>query len=173
MVPLNCCLCGVDCVAWILYYMHTMNDGNANDCRSALVAVAIAACRLSSALLAVFAPIAAHAALRPPAVPLVAVEPHFSVWSAADRLYDKDTTHWSGVAQPLTILLDADGTTYRLCGRGRGKDVETPVLQQTGLRVGATTTSYSFSDGKGLSAEVDFITPRMTDDLDVFSRPVT
>ena len=124
---------------------------------------------LSSAICAC----AAHAALRPPAVPLVAVEPHFSVWSAADRLYDKDTTHWSGVAQPLTILLDADGTTYRLCGRGRGKDVETPVLQQTGLRVGATTTSYSFSDGKGLSAEVDFITPRMTDDLDVFSRPVT
>ena len=111
--------------------------------------------------------------MRPPAVPLVSVEPHFSVWSAADRLYDKDTTHWTGAAQPLSILLDADGTTYRLCGRGGWGGVELPVLPQTDCRVGATVTSYRFADGKGLSAEVDFTTPRMTDNLDVFSRPVT
>ena len=114
-----------------------------------------------------------QAAVRPPAVPLVSVEPHFSVWSAADRLYDKDTTHWSGVAQPLTILLDADGVTYRICGRGKDKTLELPVLPQTGCRVGATVTSYRFADGNGLSAEVDFTTPRLTDDLDVFSRPMT
>ena len=125
-------------------------------------------------LAAVVLPVAvAQAAVRSPAVPLVSVEPHFSVWSAADRLYDKDTTHWSGVAQPLTILLDADGVTYRICGRGKGKMLELPVLPQTKCRVGATVTSYRFADGKGLSAEVDFTTPRLTDDLDVFSRPVT
>ncbi len=115
----------------------------------------------------------AGAAFRPPAVPLVSVEPHFSVWSAADRLYEKDTTHWGGAVQPLTVLLAADGTTYRLCGHGRRETLEHPILPQTGCRVGATTTSYRFADGKGLSAEIDFINPRMTDDLDVFSRPVT
>lgn len=125
-----------------------------------------------TALFAAFTLVAAGA-VRPPAVPLVSVEPHFSVWSAADRLYDKDTTHWGGVAQPLFILLDADGTTYRLCGRGNDETFELPVLQQTECRVGATVTSYRFADGKGLSAEVDFTTPRLTDDLDVFSRPVT
>lgn len=112
------------------------------------------------------------AALRPPAVPLVSVEPHFSVWSGADCLYDRDTVHWTGRPQPLSILLDADGATYRLCGcAGRGKEL--PVLPQTDCRVGATVTSYRFADGKGLAAEVDFTTPRLTDDLDVFSRPVT
>ena len=112
-------------------------------------------------------------AFRPPAVPLVSVEPHFSLWSRADRLYDVDTTHWAGAVQPLTVLLEADGVTYRLCGRGDGRGVEMPVLPQVSCRMGATVTSYRFADGKGLSAEVDFTTPRLTDDLDVFSRPVT
>ena len=125
------------------------------------------------AVVAAFAGVDAGQAFRPPAVPLVSVEPHFSVWSAADRLYDVDTTHWSGARQPLAIHLDADGTTYRLCGRGFGSTLELPVVPQTGCRVGATVTSYTFADGKGLSAEIDFTTPRLTDDLDVFSRPVT
>ena len=112
-------------------------------------------------------------AFRPPAVPLVSVEPHFSLWSRADRLYDVDTTHWAGAVQPLTVLLEADGVTYRLCGRGDGRGVEKPVLPQVSCRVGATVTSYRFADEKGLSAEVDFTSPRLTDDLDVFSRPVT
>ena len=109
-------------------------------------------------------------AFRPPAVPLVSVSPHFSLWS---RLSDADTTHWAGAAQPLSIFLDADGVTYRLCGRGDGRGVEVPVLPQRSCRVGATVTTYRFADGKGLSAEVAFTTPRLTDDLDVFSRPVT
>ena len=113
------------------------------------------------------------AAFRPPAVPLVSVEPHFSVWSAADRLYDVDTTHWSGAKQPLMIFLDADGVTYRLCGRGGGQTLELPVLPQTACRVGATVTHCRFEEKNGLSAEIDFTTPRLTDDLDVFSRPVT
>ncbi len=112
-------------------------------------------------------------AFRPPAVPLVSVSPHFSLWSRADRLSDADTTHWAGAVQPLSIFLDADGVTYRLCGRGDGRGVEVPVLPQRSCRVGATVTTYRFADGKDLSAEVAFTTPRLTDDLDVFSRPVT
>ena len=113
------------------------------------------------------------AAIRPPAVPLVSVEPHFSVWSAADRLYDVDTTHWTGAKQPLMIFLDVDDVTYRLCGRGARSNWELPVLPQVSCRVGATVTRYCFADDKGLAVEIDFTTPRLTDDLDVFSRPVT
>ena len=106
---------------------------------------------------------------RPPAVPLVSVEPHFSVWSAADRLTDRETTHWSGVDQPLSITLEADGVQYRLCGR---RPMNVSPLPQTSVRVKANETVYTFGNGT-VSAEVSFLTPRLPDDLDVFSRPVT
>src|SRR5438445_10278146 len=106
---------------------------------------------------------------RPPAVPLVACEPYFSIWSPADKLTDAATVHWTGKAQPLTSLVRIDGKSWRLMGI-EPKDV--PALPQTAVDVWPTRTVYTF-DGAGVRLTLTFTTPALPDDLMLLSRPVT
>ncbi|MGV3613759.1 MAG: glutaminase domain-containing protein [Fimbriimonas sp.] len=124
---------------------------------------------LFGTLVAVSASSFGQAANRPPAVPLIAHDPYFSVWSTTDELPRGTTRHWTGAAHPLTSLVRIDGQTYRLMG---DKPENLPVLAQTGLQVTPTRTIYTFKHDVA-EVRLTFTTPTLPDDLDILSRPAT
>src|SRR5262249_20465613 len=130
--------------------------------------------RLLCVLLLSVAPLTARAAdepppLRPPAVPLVATDPYFSIWSFNDKLTDAETHHWTGKPHTLRSLVRIDGKAYRLMG-AEPKDV--PALEQKLLDVTPTRTIYDF-EGAGVRVTLTFLTPMLPDDLMVLSRSLT
>ena len=109
------------------------------------------------------------AGLRPPAVPLVAHDPYFSIWSMADHLTDQPTKHWTGTNQSLSGLVRVDGHTFRIMGT---EPRNSAVLEQTAVAVLPTRTEYTFQ-GAGIQVALEFLTPALPQDLDVLSRPAT
>ena len=116
--------------------------------------------------------------LRPPCVPIVSCDPFFSIWMPREDPTAADTEIWYGAKQPIGVQVELDGIRYRLLGspaaipdgRNRGEDI--PALKCTGCEVRPLTTVFSYSDGR-IQVELSFMTPKLADDLDVFSRPVT
>ncbi|MGQ9524110.1 MAG: glutaminase domain-containing protein [Armatimonadota bacterium] len=110
-----------------------------------------------------------EARLRPPAVPLVAGDPYFSIWSFADGLTDSETRHWTGRSHPLHSLISVDGKAYRLMG---AVPDHVPPVEQVSLEVLPTRTIYRFRSD-AIWVTLTFMTAALPHDLDVYSRPVT
>jgi len=63
----------------------------------------------------VFSPVRSNT-LRMPAVPIIANDPYFCVWSPYDRLYDGATAYFSSDPKPINGILRVDGQSYRFMG---------------------------------------------------------
>ncbi|MDB5327779.1 MAG: Glutaminase [Phycisphaerales bacterium] len=108
-------------------------------------------------------------AQRPPAVPLIANDPYFSVWSMADTLNSQPTKHWTGKQQDLTSLVRIDGKAFTLMGAASDA---LPAAKQVSLTVLPTRSIYVFEEA-GVQITLTFMTPLLPDDLVVMSRPIT
>lgn len=101
-------------------------------------------------------------------IPLILHDPFFSVWSGADHLNDKDTTHWSGVRQKLLGIVEIDNKKYCFMGVKDGCE----AIPQTAIDVTATSTEYTFENEK-LMLQVRFTSPLLLSDMVLVSRPCT
>jgi hypothetical protein len=151
--------------------IHALGGLNMPRCLSS--AGRVVAATIAAALLMV-APRAADAQpqeirFRPPAVPLVTHDPYFSIWSAADRLTDAATVHWTGRAHPLTSLIRIDGEAFRLIGPS---PADTAALPQQSITVHPTRTIYVFAN-RLVRVTLTFLTPSLPYDLNLLSRPIS
>ena len=106
---------------------------------------------------------------RPPAIPLVTLDPHTSIWCFADHLTDDWSRHWTGTKMALYGVVRVDGEAYRFLG---GPEYLPRAAEQTALEVTATRTVARFRCGD-VELTTIFTTPLLVDDLDLLSRPVT
>ena len=91
--------------------------------------------------------------LRAPAYPLVTIDPFTSTWSAADRLYDAPTTHWTGAEHQLLGVVTVDGVPYRFLGQaGVEKRSVARISDKRGWDAVYTTSKPS---GKWMNRDYD------------------
>ncbi|CAM4463829.1 hypothetical protein FHS16_003122 [Paenibacillus endophyticus] len=113
---------------------------------------------------------------RPPSVPLMTVDPYFSVWSASDHLYDDHTRHWTNKRNSMTGIIRIDGNARVFMGKlelnEHASGEQPSVMVQKDLKVEAVTTTYTF-EADGVELVVLFTSPLLLDDLDLLSRPAS
>lgn len=104
--------------------------------------------------------------MRYPAIPLIAIDPYFSVWSN-DNLADKVPYHWTEFPNSMLGTVTVDGEEYRFLGKGTQK-----VLEQTSVTVDAFSSTYVFC-GADIELTARFTSPTLVTDLYYVSRPVS
>ena len=111
---------------------------------------------------------------RPPSVPLITVDPYFSIWSSADHLYDDFTRHWTGARNSLTGLISIDSKVFRFMGKVEHNCeryyTEPKPLEQISVEVLPLTTIYTF-ENELVELKLEFMTPLLLDELEILSRP--
>lgn len=105
--------------------------------------------------------------LRAPSVPLITIDPYFSVWSGANKLTDNQTVHWTGKNNTIIGKVEVDGKCYRFMGV-----TEDAPIAQTGLEITALGTEYTFECDE-IVMKALFTTPLLPDNLTLMSRPVS
>ena len=106
--------------------------------------------------------------MRAPSVPLITVDPYFSVWSKDENLTFTETVHWTGADMPIFGYITVDGERFSFLGFDR----DAKKLPQTSLSISALVTEAAFGTEK-IRLTVKFFSTLFPDDLKLMTRPVS
>ncbi len=106
--------------------------------------------------------------LRAPAVPLITVDPYFSVWTPDTVLNATYTMHWTGKKNSLVGTVTVDGKKYSFLGYHR----DLHKMKQISLDITALSTVAVF-ENEAITLTATFTTPLLPDDLHRMTRPVS
>ncbi len=109
---------------------------------------------------------------RPVAVPLVTVDPFFSIWSCDDALYGGPTEHWSGKPCPVMAGIYIDKTFYSMGAFDPDGKAIRNRIHQTDVKVTPLSSVYTF-ENELAKVTLTFTTPLLLDRLDILTRPVS
>ena len=106
--------------------------------------------------------------MRAPSVPLITVDPYFSVWSPDTRLNATGTVHWTGKPNPIIGTVTVDGKEFSFFGYNRNLH----KMNQVSLDIDALSTTAVLEDA-GIRLTAKFLTPVLPDDYRLLTRPVS
>ena len=106
--------------------------------------------------------------MRAPAVPLITIDPFFSVWSPETTLNFAPTMHWTGKTNHILGSVKVDGKEYSFVGYHRNL----AKFHQVSLKIDALSTTVVMENDAIVLTAV-FTTPTLLDDYRLLTRPVS
>ncbi len=106
--------------------------------------------------------------LRAPCVPLITIDPYFSVWSKDTVLNYSRTVHWTGKDNHIMGTVTVDGKEYTFFGYNR----DMHKLTQVSLEIDALSTTAVMENDE-ITIKAEFTSPVIADDLKLLTRPVS
>ena len=106
--------------------------------------------------------------LRAPAIPLITVDPYFSVWAPNEILNYKEFEHWTRSKNDIYGRIFIDGVEYSFLGYHRN----IKKIKQVSLDITALSTKVVYENEK-IKLYVNFTTPALLNDYNVLTRPVS
>ena len=106
--------------------------------------------------------------LRAPSIPLITVDPYFSIWAPNEIINHKETQHWTGAKNDVHGFVTVDGKEYSFLGYYRNAF----KIKQVSLEIDALSTKCVFENEK-IRLFVTFTTPLLPTDLRLLTRPVS